>query len=109
MTTSLVKQTLKLNDNAQWSVDSARRECRATFSSSHLAAIAYRPFDDKRIYYHPSVVFNPRPVLEDNVLGRRNLVFLTSRRIRTDSHAHFFVTNELIDRQRNALICGQLQ
>jgi predicted helicase len=68
-TTADVKGELALNDNAQWSVDTGRRECRTTFNKSHLAAIAYRPFDVKRIYYHPSVVFNPRPVLAENVLG----------------------------------------
>jgi len=94
--TDLVKEELGLNDNAQWSVDSARRECRKSFSASHLTTIAYRPFDNKRIYYHPTVVFNPRPVLGDNVLARENLVFLTCRRIRTDSHAHFFVTNKIV-------------
>lgn len=94
-TTAAVKEELSLNDNAQWTVDAGRKDCRATFNTSHLAAIAYRPFDDKRIYYHPSVVFNPRPVLGDNVLGRKNLVFLTSRRIRTDVHAHFFVTDKI--------------
>jgi hypothetical protein len=94
-TTAELKEELALNDNAQWTVDAGRRDCRATFDKSHLAAIAYRPFDNKRIYYHPSVVFNPRPVLSDNVLGRKNLVFLTSRRIRTDVHAHFFVSDKI--------------
>ena len=95
-TTSTVKKELALKDNAQWSVDGGRRECRATFDNSHLAAVAYRPFDNRRIYYHPSVVFNPRPVLADNVLGRENLVFVTSRRIRTDVHAHFYVTDKIV-------------
>jgi hypothetical protein len=94
-TTAMVKKELALSDNAQWSVDVARRECRSTFSASRLASIAYRPFDDRRIYYHPSVVFNPRPVLSDNVLSRKNTVFLTCRRIRTDVHAHFFVTDRI--------------
>lgn len=95
-TTAAVKEELSLNDNAQWTVEGGRKDCRGTFNTSHLAAIAYRPFDDKRIYYHPSVVFNPRPVLADNVLGRENVVFVTSRRIRTHTHAHFFVTDKIV-------------
>lgn len=94
--TDVVKAQLGLSDNAQWSVDLARQECRKSFSASHVATVAYRPFDHKRIYYDSSVVFNPRPVLEENVLGRKNLVLLTCRRIRTDKHAHFFVTDKIV-------------
>ncbi len=95
ISTTEIKEKLSINDNAAWSVDLAREECRKSFSLAHLSNIAYRPFDNRRIYYHSSVVFSPRPVLAENVLGRSNLVFLTSRRIRTGNHAHFFVTNQI--------------
>jgi predicted helicase len=95
-TTEAIKEELHLKDNAQWSVESGRRECAGSFTSSHLTKIAYRPFDDKLIYYHPSVVFSPRPVLSENVHDHENLVFVTSRRIRTTKHAHFFVTDKIV-------------
>jgi predicted helicase len=87
-----VKEVLGLNDNAAWKVRDAREECRKTFDERHFADVAFRPFDTRRLYYHPSVVFSPRPVLLNHVLNRRNLVLLTVRRIRTSGHAHFFIT-----------------
>ena len=87
-----VKEVLGLNDNAAWKVGVARGECRETFDERHFADVAFRPFDTRRLYYHPSVVFSPRPVLLNHVLNRRNLVLLTVRRIRTGGHAHFFIT-----------------
>ncbi len=95
LSTAEVKEALGIRDNTQWDVDSARIECRRSFSRSHVTDVAYRPFDDRRIYYHPSVVFNPRPVLANNVLGRDNRVLLTSRRIRSGSHAHFFISDKI--------------
>lgn len=87
-----VKEVLGLNDNAAWKVRDAREECGKTFDERHFADVAFRPFDTRRLYYHPCVVFSPRPVLLNHVLNRRNLVLLTVRRIRTSGHAHFFVT-----------------
>jgi predicted helicase len=87
-----VEEVLGLNDNAAWKVRDAREECRKTFDERHFTNVAFRPFDTRRLYYHPCVVFSPRPVLLNHVLNRRNLVLLTLRRIRTSGHAHFFIT-----------------
>jgi predicted helicase len=95
LTTEDVKEKLQVKDNAQWSVDMARRKCRASFSPKHIKSVSYRPFDERKIYYHSSVVANPRPNTMKHLLSGHNLALSTNRRIRTPEHAHFFVTDRL--------------
>lgn len=90
-----VKEALQIDDNAQWRVADGREECRRTFSLENFTDLAYRPFDVRRIYYHPSVVFNPRPAVMTQLLGRKNVALVTNRRIRTEEHAHFFVVGKI--------------
>jgi len=90
-----VKSELGIQDNAQWTVDDGRKQCKAGYAQSNFRSLDYRPFDQRRIYYHPSVVFNPRPAVMSQLLEPGNLALLTNRRIRTDSHSHFFVSDRL--------------
>lgn len=90
-----VKAELGLADNAQWTVLEGRRNCRTSYSAMHYKDLAYRPFDQRRIYYHSSVVFNPRPAVMRPLMTTGNLALLTNRRIRTGSHAHFFVVSHI--------------
>lgn len=94
-TTEQVKSELGIADNAQWTVADGRKMCRASYSQSNFKTLDYRPFDQRRIYYHPSVVFNPRPAVMAPLLKPGNLALLTNRRIRTNTHAHFFVSNRI--------------
>ncbi|MEX2445192.1 MAG: type ISP restriction/modification enzyme [Alkalispirochaeta sp.] len=94
-TTEQVKSELSIADNAQWKVVAARKKCRDSYSREHFRTLDYRPFDQRRIYYHPSVVFNPRPAVMAPLLTPGNLALLTNRRIRTDVHSHFFVSSRI--------------
>jgi hypothetical protein len=93
-TTREVGRLLGVADNAQWTVARARAACRAGWSRAHFRSVDYRPFDRRRIYYHGSVVANPRPALMAGMRGD-NLALLVSRRVRTAEAAHFFVTDRL--------------
>jgi predicted helicase len=91
ISTQKIREVLKVKANSQWNIDSAREKCRETFDAEYFTELAYRPFDTRVIYYHPSVVFNTRPGTMKHMLNHRNLLLLTNRRIRSSHHAHFFV------------------
>lgn len=90
-----VKDELGIDDNVQWSVAEGRKKFRATYSEENFRTLDYRPFDQRRIYYHPSIVFNPRPAVMSQFVTAGNLALLTNRKIRTSEHSHFFVTNKI--------------
>ena len=94
-TTEQVKLKLGIGDNAQWRVADGRKKCRDGYSKTNFRTLDYRPFDQRQIYYHPSIVFNPRPAVMAPLLKPGNLALLTNRRIRTDTHAHFFVSSRI--------------
>ena len=59
-----VKKRLGLKENYAWRVAAARRELRAATKRKRLedfvTKILYRPFDERFIFWHPSVVWRPR-------------------------------------------------
>ena len=59
-----VKRRLGLKENYAWRVAAARRELRAATKRKRLedfvTRILYRPFDERFIFWHPSVVWRPR-------------------------------------------------
>ena len=61
---SEVKKRLGLKENYAWRVAVARRELRAATKRKRLedfvTKILYRPFDERFIFWHPSVVWRPR-------------------------------------------------
>ena len=90
-----IRVRLKVNSNAQWEIAKARKKCKDTYAASNYMDLQYRPFDKRRIYYHTSVVFNDRPATMGPMLRGGNIALLSNRRIRTEKHAHFFVTDTI--------------
>ncbi len=88
-----VSDYLGVSDNSQWSLSKNRKVCANTYSKKNFETLAYRPFDLRRIYYHDSVVFNPRPAVMQPLLHANNLALLVNRKIRTETHAHFFIVD----------------
>lgn len=86
---------LSIKENTQWSFAGAREQFRTTYSSDNYAVADWRPFDTRWIYFHPSIVFNTRPTVNKHVFEKRNLCLLATRRIRTQSYNHFFVTKRI--------------
>ena len=90
-----VCERLNIKANAQWDPSKARDKCRGTYDRSNFMRLQYRPFDKRWIYYHTSVVFNDRPATMRPMLQGDNIALLATRRIRTEQHAHFFVTDTI--------------
>jgi predicted helicase len=93
-----VEEKLKLRDSGSWSLSAARKAIQSDSAwgdkiHNHL----YRPFDVRAIFYCADVVARPRHEVMRHMLNE-NLGLLTVRRIRTEIHQHFFITNLIADK-----------
>lgn len=91
--TDTVATELNIKNNAQWKFEDARKIFMKTYSSSNFTKVNHRPFDNRWIYYHPSIVHSPRPIVNKHVHHLENLCLISNRRIRTGVFNHHFVSN----------------
>jgi len=93
-----IKQALSLKENYAWRVTKARDKLKKVKNwESYFTKILYRPFDERWIYYHPSVVWRIRENVMKHML-RPNLALMTIRQIfKDDPFAHAFVTDKITD------------
>jgi predicted helicase len=93
-----VRAVLYVNDNSGWKISKARRELRKSLNDQQfLKSYAYRPFDTRRIYYHPSLVWSDRRKVMSHVLEGRNIALATCRQLAEQPWEHVFVTRYLQD------------
>ena len=87
-----------LQENYAWRIREAQRALRQTDSlQACLQPVAYRPFDQRWLCYHPAVVWRVRQNVMRH-LQRPNLALLCMRRTRQGLRGAFFVVNTLCDR-----------
>ncbi len=73
-----IKEKYKLSENYAWRVEIARKELidhvrRNPEMKSCLKRICYRPFDERHIFYHPSVVWRTRDNVMRHMLAGENV------------------------------------
>ena len=81
-----------------WDVAAARVRLRTVASiANETRPIAYRPFDNRRIFYHQSLVWGRAFPTMQHMVVRRNLAIAVCKQLhkRTDPWAHVFVCNTL--------------
>jgi len=89
-----VKEAYKLKDkpNYRWFISKSRQQLRELRDwEKCFIRILYRPFDERWIYYHPAVVFWPRPEVMQHML-RPNLALITSRMTKGETFKHALVS-----------------
>ncbi|MGB3692294.1 MAG: type ISP restriction/modification enzyme [Spirulinaceae cyanobacterium] len=59
----------------------------------HLDVCAYRPFDNRFMFYSNSVMDRIRPELERHIFKKDNICLVCSRQISSREYQHFFVTH----------------
>ena len=88
MSDTEVKKRLGLKENYAWRVAAARRELRAATKRKRLedfvTQILYRPFDERFIFWHPSVVWRPRTEAMPHMLAGENVGFITTRQTKDE-------------------------
>jgi Type ISP C-terminal specificity domain len=61
----------------------------------YLERCAYRPFDNRSMFYSSLVMDRIRPELKQHLFKKNNLCLICSRQISTSKYQHFFVTDLL--------------
>ena len=101
-----VKKRLGLKENYAWRVAAARRELRAATKRKRLedfvTKILYRPFDERFIFWHPSVVWRPRTEAMPHLLAGENYAVITARSNKFTQPNHFFCSQTIVEAK-----CGE--
>ena len=98
-----VKNRLGLKENYAWRIAAARRELRGATKGKRLedfvTRILYRPFDERFIFWHPSVVWRPRTAAMPHLLAGENVALITCRQqARSDDEwAQVFATSQIAE------------
>jgi len=75
-----IKQAFDLKENKRWTVSESRATLRkVTNWDKYIHKVLYRPFDERWLFYHPSVIERSREEVMKNML-RKNLALLTLRK-----------------------------
>ncbi|MBH2009035.1 MAG: hypothetical protein I8H71_04960 [Xanthomonadaceae bacterium] len=89
---------LGVKDNAGWKLAKARAVMRESKSDApFLKSYGYRPFDTRRIYYHPAIVWSDRRNVMSHILDGGNVALATCRQLADAPWQHAFVTRNLQD------------
>lgn len=94
-----IKNAYKLKDkpNYKWFVSKSREQLRALKNwEENIMKILYRPFDERWIYYHPAVIFWPRPEVMRHML-QPNLGLLLAKRVEVGEFHHASCTASITD------------
>ena len=96
-----VKRRLGLKENYAWRIAGARRELRAATKRKRLwdfvTKILYRPFDERFIFWHPSVVWRPRTGTMPHMLAGENLSIGLTRTVEVGAgFSHIFASRAMI-------------
>jgi len=92
------RSILNVRDNVGWKLSKARIAIRKNKSDQeYLKNYSYRPFDIRRIYYHPSLVWSDRRKTMKHVLAGGNMALATCRQLAQIPWEHVFITRNLQD------------
>ena len=97
-----VKKRLGLKENYAWRVAAARRELHTATKRKRLedfvTKILYRPFDERFIFWHPSVVWRPRTEAMPHMLAGENVALMFMRQVAMgDEYTHFGASRHPVD------------
>lgn len=99
----IVKKRLNLSENYAWRVEIARRELHEATKTKHLKdfvkRILYRSFDERFIFWHPSVVWRPRLEVLSHMIETKNIALIVCRQQArsSDDWAQVFVTSKIAE------------
>jgi predicted helicase len=94
LTDDELRQRYVLNETDSWNVSLARQQLRQLPSwEDCIVECAYRPFDNRFVYYSEIIVDRPRPELITHVAAQQNLCLLSSRQQATVGYQHCWVAD----------------
>lgn len=95
----IIKQMYNLRDkpNYRWFVSRSRQQLRELKDWERcFTKILYRPFDERWIYYNPTVIFWPRPKVMKHML-QPNLALIVCRQYSGNNFYHSLVANTIVE------------
>ena len=93
-----IRAKWSVRDNAGWKLAKARAKLRATRDGDDwYCDIDYRPFDRRRINYHPALVWSDRRRLMKHLLNGTNISLVSPRQLSARPWRHVFVCRGLVE------------
>ena len=85
-------------ENYAWRISDARKQLQTVERPEQcIVPILYRPFDERYIFYHNSIVWRTRPEVMRHMLAGENLGLITRRQqLPVKECTYFFVTDKII-------------
>ncbi len=95
-------QAYGLKKSASWNIDLARKEVVNDLNwEDSFKEILYRPFDKRKIFYHPAVLERDRKDVMQHMLSE-NIGLITARSNKSSIMDHFFVSDLMMETK-----CGE--
>jgi hypothetical protein len=92
-----VADQLGLSENYAWRVADARKSLRADADwRSRFINLQYRPFDKRRLIFHPAVVWRTRAEMMSQMIAHKNIGLLATRQA-SKGFTHVFCTRDAIE------------
>lgn len=93
-----LRAELGVRDNAGWKLERARaRFLKDPHREDCIRDYSYRPFDTRRILYHPSLVWCDRRRVMSSLGEPSNMALAVCRQLAAPPWQHVFATRELMD------------
>ena len=96
-------KALDISEKKGWDISRARRSLAAVSDyHSLIEKISYRPFDDRKIIFHDSVVWTTAHTTMDSMIRGKNLALVSARSEKSGTCSHFYVSDKIVETK-----CGE--
>ncbi|EAP78573.1 type ISP restriction/modification enzyme [Sulfitobacter sp. NAS-14.1] len=96
-------KNLNIKEKKGWDISKARSKLAAESDLDALIEdISYRPFDERKIIYHDSVVWTTARSTMRHMLTDSNIALVSARSEKSGTCSHFFVSDKLVETK-----CGE--
>lgn len=89
----IIKYNIK--ENKTWTVDNVKQQAKE-FDSEHIQSIAYRPFDNRYVYFEKSFIERMRGDVMQHFIKMQNVGLVFRRQQLPDKDSYYFITNSCI-------------
>ncbi|MCI0493413.1 N-6 DNA methylase, partial [candidate division KSB1 bacterium] len=91
----IISKAFNLNDKSNWKISASRKQVQSLDNyENHIEEILYRPFDQRYIFYHPSLIERMRQEVMRHMLEKENLGLITNKREALNLlWSHAFITS----------------
>lgn len=94
---------LEISEKKGWDVGRARDLLRAERNvGARIRPVAYRPFDNRCIFYHDSLVWRTVKQVMKHMMAGKNVALVSARSNKSSSMDHFFCTRLIMETK-----CGE--